>query len=241
MVVPVLVLERPFRGLVLRDLILHWRQLLLELGISGLLEVHWAPSFGADLAHVRAAGVLPPDLLQASVAPASEPVRLIADGVLAVIMLVILLGRIKLARGHDHGRDRLLEPALQRAFGLLGQSALRRVAVKDGCVVLRSEVAELTVQRQGIDVVPERAQQRFVGDLTGIVDDLNGLEVPRGTDRDLLVGRVGRAAAHVADGHRDDAIEHVERVLHGPEAPTGKGRGGIRPTGRGPAQQCYHQ
>ena len=108
-------------------------------------------------------------------------------------------------------------------LGFLRQPPLRLVVHEDAGAVLAAHVAELRVGGQRIDVAPEHVEELCVGDLAGVVHDLDRLGVAGLAGRDLLVRRVRRAAARVAGGGRDDAVQLVERRLHAPEAAAGEG------------------
>src|SRR5260370_14277640 len=100
-----------------------------------------------------------------------------------------------------------------------------------------------------MDVVREYIKELRIRNLGGVVYNLNRLGVPRPASGNLLIRRMRRVAAHVADGHADDAVELIEGTLHGPEAATGEGGGG-EPALRGSplvtetrhaARAWYHQ
>src|SRR3989449_9486245 len=158
------------------------------------------------------------------VATAAPAVGLVADRILAVVVLVILLRRVEPARGRDRRDDRLLEARLEAALRGVRRAVLRRIAVEHGSVILRPVVAELAVRLRRVDVVPEGVEQPLVTHLPGVVHDLDGLEVPRRAHGHLLVRRLSFAPARVAHGHGRDALELVERALHGPEAAAGERR-----------------
>src|SRR2546426_12845011 len=118
-------------------------------------------SFGLRVRRLRA-----PDFLEPPVATAAPAVRLVADRILAVVVLVILLRRVEPARGRDRRDDRLLEARLEAALRGVGRPVLRRIAVEHGGVILRPVVAELPVRLRRVDVVPEgveRSEERRVG------------------------------------------------------------------------------
>src|SRR5260370_14413077 len=83
-----------------------------------------------------------------------------------------------------------------------------------------------------MDVVREYIKELRIRNLGGVVYNLDRLGVPRPASGNLLIRRMRRVAAHVADGHADDAIELMERTLHGPEAATGED-GGDEPASSG--------
>ncbi len=112
--------------------------------------------------------------------------------------------------------------ALERRFGRFGQAALFVVVVKNPAAVLRAVVAELLVFDRRIDVVPEHVEQFFVGHFLRVIDDLHGFRMPGAARRNFLVGRIFFLPAGIAGGGRDHARQHVERVLHAPEAAAGE-------------------
>src|SRR5262249_51214980 len=129
-----------------------------------------------------------PELLEAPVPPAGGAIEAVADRVLAVVVLVVLLGRIERRRRDDLGDDRLLEGlrALERVARCLGRAALRLVGDEDRAAVLVAGVAELAIARRRVDVVPEDVDQLLVADLRGIVADPDRLGVARAAGGDLL-------------------------------------------------------
>src|SRR5204862_1398277 len=66
-------------------------------------------------------------------------------------------------------------------------------------------------------VLPEEAQDLVVARLLRVEDDEHGLGVARAAGADLLVGRVRREAAGVADGRGVDARRLPEDALGAPE------------------------
>src|SRR5258706_5503512 len=166
---------------------------------------------------------LAPELLEAPVAAAGVAVKLVAERVLLVVVLVVLLGGIEGSGRHDLGLDGLLEALLHLGLRGLGQALLRLVAVEDRRAVLVPHVAELAVLHQRIDVVPERVEQLLVTDLRRIVGYLDGLDVAGAARGDLLVGGILLAAARISRSGRQDARDLVERRFHAPEATGGEG------------------
>ena len=98
-----------------------------------------------------------PKFVQTPRASAACAVILISDGVLDIIILMGLFGRIKCRGGDDLGDDWLLESArlLNRGLGRFRQPLLCFTPVIDTCPILRALVAELRVCRKGIVVPPE--------------------------------------------------------------------------------------
>src|SRR5258707_1575987 len=91
-------------------------------------------------------------------------------------------------------------------------------AIKDCAAILVAVVAELSILRQGIDVVPEHVEQLVVAYLGRVVHDLHRLGMTSAAVRDLLVGRIGRMTAGITRGLADHALDLVEIGLHTPEA-----------------------
>src|SRR5262245_19605566 len=100
--------------------------------------------------------------LREPLVPAAVPaVELVAHGILPVIMLVVLLGRVELGSGNDLGHDRLREAP---GFGelplrLFGEAPLCLVVEKDRGAILPPVITELRVGRERINVMPENLQQ----------------------------------------------------------------------------------
>src|SRR2546428_9653138 len=225
-VVPVFVVEGRLGAFLLRHLVLHGVERFPERGIVGLLEGHGIPSFRWHALRLRRRRLVAPQLLQPRVAAAVPAIELVAHGILLVVALVVLLGRVERGRRHDLGRDRAPEALREALLRLLRQAALRVVVVEDRGAVLVAVVAELRLRRERVDVVPEDVEQLLVSELAGVVDDLDRLGVARAARRHLLVGGVLGVAARVADGGRDDPVQLLEGRLHAPEASAGEGRRG---------------
>src|SRR5438105_9042327 len=143
---------------------------------------------------------VPPKLPQPPVPPAAGAVLVVARGVLLVEVLMILLRRVELARGHDLRRDGCAQLAalLERLPRRLRQPPLVLVPVEDRRAVLASPVAELPARRHRVDVVPEHLEKPSVAHFAGIVHDPDSLRVPGPARRHLLVRRVLRLAASEA-------------------------------------------
>src|SRR5206468_3306773 len=224
--------------LVLRHLVLHRGERLRERRIVGLLEGHGIPSFPRHGFRLRRR--VAPELLQARVAAAVPAIELVAHGILLVVALMVLLGRVERGRRHDLGRNRTAEALGEALLRLLREAALGVVVVEDRGAVLVAVVAELRLRRERVDVVPEDVEQLRVADLAGVVDDLDRLRVAGAARRHLLVGGVLGMAAGVADGGRDDPRQLLEGRLHAPEAPAGEARRGVLLRARGPAERGQH-
>src|SRR5262249_57496928 len=89
---------------------------------------------------------------------------------------------------------------------------------EDQRAVLRADVVALAHALRRVVVLPEQAQDLLVARLGGIEHDENDLRVAGLPRADLLVGRVRRVAARVADGSRVDAGCLPEDALRTPEA-----------------------
>lgn len=139
-----------------------------------------------------------------------------------VVLLVIVLGPGELAGRKELGPN--LAPLLALlGQGLLGDPPLFLVVVKDDRGVLpgKGRLARVVAG-------PKALQQLLVGDLGGVIVDLDALRVVA----DAVVGRIGRAAARIADAGADDAGETPEPGVGAPESTEGKGRG-LGPLGSG--------
>src|SRR5438093_1643575 len=158
-VVPVLVLEGRLGTLVLRHLVLHRGERLRERRIVGLLEGHGIPSFPRHGLRLRRRRRVAPELLQARVAAAVPAIELVAHGLLLVVTLMVLLGRVERGRRHDLGRDRAAEALGETLLRLLREAALRVVVVEDRGSILVAVVAELRLRRPAW--MP-RAPRRFL-------------------------------------------------------------------------------
>ena len=99
---------------------------------------------------------------------------------------------------------------------------------------MRAAVAELPVVLRGVDVGPEDLEEPRIRDDLGVVKDPHGLDMPRLTGRDLLVGGRGLWPPLVAADDLYDPGGLLEVRLHAPEAAAGEERLG-KPT-RGQAR-----
>src|SRR5262244_150498 len=114
--------------------------------------------------------LLAPQLLEPGVAAAIEPVELIANGNLQVVILMILFGLVERPGWHDRRLDRLLEALLHRRLRGFRQRPLLVAMIEDCAAVLVAVIAELPILRQRIDVVPKHVEQTVIAHL-GRVDE----------------------------------------------------------------------
>ena len=97
------------------------------------------------------------------------------------------------------------------------------------------DVVALAHALRRVVVLPERLEELLVGDPRRVERDLDDLGVAGPAGADLLVGRVRRVAAGVADGRGHDAGELPEVLLVAPEAAEAEDRRSRVPSGHGPA------
>ncbi len=102
--------------------------------------------------------------MQTPITPAPQTVGLVADRILAVIVLVKWLRRVEPTLSHDRRDNRSVEPSRQLPLRILGDAPLRRVPKEDRGMVLRPVVADLPVGIERIDVVPESVDELVVAD-----------------------------------------------------------------------------
>src|SRR5262249_52384285 len=170
--------------------------------------------------------LLAPQLFEPRIAAAVEAVEFIADRILHVVILMVLFGLVERSGRHDLGRDRLLEALLDRRLRGLRQRPLFLAAIEDRAAILVAVVAELTILRQRIDVVPEHVEQLVIAHLGRIVHDLHRFGVTGAAVRNLFVAGVDGVPASVAGGGANYAVDLVEIGLHAPEAAAGEGGNG---------------
>src|SRR3954469_12565060 len=84
--------------------------------------------------------------------------------------------------------------------------------------VLRSEVRTLAVQLRGIVILPKGIQQNFIGNLFGLVANLNRFSMPRAVSAHVLVSRVFHFAAGVTNTRGCHARNLPECCFDTPEA-----------------------
>src|SRR5450759_1329980 len=133
----------------------------------------------------------------------------IAERIFGQILLVVILGEVELARIKDLGGDRAVALGLdrlliQRLRRLGGLALFGREGVDAG-TVLSADVVALAHALRRVVALPERLEQRLVGNLFRVVDHQHHLIVAGASRADFLVGRTGRQSAGIADGGDLDA------------------------------------
>ena len=98
--------------------------------------------------------------------------------------------------------------------------------------VLGADIVALAHALGRVMSLPERPEQLVVGDLARVVGDEDDLGVAGTAGARLLIGRVGRRAAGVADGGRVDAGQRPEQRSAPQKQPIPKIAGSI-PSGNG--------
>src|SRR5690349_23646479 len=105
-------------------------------------------------------------------------------------------------------RERLLILGLRR----LRRLPLRIGEVVDTRAVLRADVVALAHALRRVMALPERLQELLVAELLRIVDDEHDLIVPGLPGAHLLIGRIGREAAGVANCGDPDAGAEIPEL-----------------------------
>ncbi len=137
---------------------------------------------------------------------------------------MVVLGRVERAgcRGQDLGGDLAVagvrEDLLVGGPGRLGSGLLGVGVGVDRRAVLGADVVALAEALGGVVRLPEHLEQVRVRDLGGVVHDPHRLGVAGHAGAHLLVRRVRRGAALVADERRPDALGLPEAALGAPEA-----------------------
>src|SRR5262252_5738180 len=103
--------------------------------------------------------LLAPQLLEPGVAAAIEPVELIANGILQVVILMILFGLVECPGWHDRRLDRLLKALLHRRLRGFRQRPLLLAMIEDRAAVSVTVIADLPILRLMIDVVLKHLDQ----------------------------------------------------------------------------------
>ena len=142
---------------------------------------------------------------------------------------MIFLGRIEGSGGADRGHDRDAQLARGLRLGRFGGAPFGGVGDEDRGPILIALVAELAVGVGRIDRPQEAGNEVGVADLPRIVDHPHRFEMTGAAAADLLVGRVGGAAATEAGRRRDHARHMLEGGFGGPEAAAGEDRARRRP------------
>jgi hypothetical protein len=135
-------------------------------------------------------------------------------------MLVVRLGVIEAFERRDLGDDFSGEDVGGIELGDVGlcDAALLVAGIEDRRAVGGADVGALAVELSGIvGDGEEDAEELAVGDLRGIVDDLDGFGVAGGFGADLVVGGGGGRAAGVANRGGEYAFYTLEDRLRAPE------------------------
>src|SRR6266540_1427752 len=144
--------------------------------------------------------------------------------VLLVPLLVIVLGDPEGARRGDLGGDPVGQPLLLLVARRHGGGLLLRAEREDRGSILSAAIRPLPVAARRIVRPPEEAEQLRVADLLRIELDQERLGVAGPMAGDVLVRRVLRLSAGVADRGGDDAGHLPEPLLDPPEAALGEDR-----------------
>ena len=91
-----------------------------------------------------------------------------------------------------------------------GRGLLLGVVGEDGRAVLGADVGPLAVRGGRVVDRPEDVEELVVGDLLGVVVDLDDLGVAGPAGADVAIGRVGERPARVADGDVGDPLDLAE-------------------------------
>ena len=134
------------------------------------------------------------------------------------VLLVVVLGLVERLGRDDLGRHRLGELRLDARLGRDRRLLLLGRVEVDRRAVLAADVRPLPVPLRGVVRAPEEVEQLVVGDLLGVVLDLDRLGVAGRVGADVVVGGVVGVPAGVADAGAGDAGDLPERRLDAPEA-----------------------
>src|SRR5262249_53816412 len=136
------------------------------------------------------------------------------------VLLVVVLGPVESRGRLDRGDDRaaVLSALFESVFRFSRGSLLLGRVKEDDRTVLLADVGALAVPRRGIVVLPEDLEKLLVRDLRGVVVHLDRLGVARRSGADVLVGRVLRPPALVADRGCENPLDLPEGRLDAPEA-----------------------
>src|SRR5208337_3294826 len=147
-----------------------------------------------------------------------------AAPVIAVVILMVRLGRVEFGQGDELGNDRRAKDAAagEVLVRLLGRLLLLVVVVENDRAVIGAEVVFLPVQGGRVVSHPEDVEELLVADDRRVIFDLDHLGMAGQTGADHLVGRVRNVSAGVARDHRLHARNPLENRLHAPEAATAK-------------------
>jgi hypothetical protein len=144
--------------------------------------------------------------------------------ILEVVLLVIFLCRIKRFSRQDFGHDRLIEAAGFREFLFrrFSDLSLLVVIVVDRGLVGEPDIVKLAVSLSWVDVVPENVEQLFVGNLRGIIADLDRFPLLClvGVDKLIVRSLLGTAGITNHGFHIRPGL--VEGWLHAPETASGE-------------------
>ena len=152
-------------------------------------------------------------------------VDLVTYGIFAVVILVVILGRVEFGGRHDFHRQGLVESPgsfqlLKRIFGL---AALIFVVIEDCRAVLIAAVDKLAAAVGGIDLAPVDIKQVAVADFLWVKGDLDCLGMSGASRGYSGITRVGYFTTGIACDHLNDSVGQFKGCFHTPEAPAGEG------------------
>lgn len=155
------------------------------------------------------------------VAAAVPAVELITGGVFGAVALVIVFGGVELSGGEDVDVQFLIELLGGGGEDFLGGGDFLCIGGVDDGAVGGASVAELAITIGGVDMANIVVEELFVGELGGVVGDLDDFDVGFLACFGavvVFVSGVGDGAAAVAGDGLGDAVEFEHVSFDAPEA-----------------------
>ena len=116
----------------------------------------------------------------------------------------------------DPGRDQVPRRH-ERRLARFGGGLLGAGLMEDDRTVLGADVGPLTVHLGRVVHLPEEIEEHFVADPRGVENDAHDLRMPGPAAAHVMVARLVRVTAAVADRGLDDPVDTAERRLDTPE------------------------
>src|SRR5664279_3728614 len=150
----------------------------------------------------------------------------IAIGKSLEVILMLRLGVPEVAGWKDLGND-LGGPktcSIDVGNRIFGNPPLLVAGIENCRSIAGPDVVALAIARAGVVNLKEEFENLPIVDTGGIKDDLDGF----GVGIMIAIGRMGPAAACVADPRRQNAVAAANEVLYAPEATASKNGAFIR-------------
>src|SRR4029453_17652710 len=108
--------------------------------------------------------------------------------------------------------------------GLLSDSLLRFILIKNDGSILRSRIGALPVKRGGIVGLPKQIDDLSIGYFVWIVLYLNDFRMSRATRANILVSRIWNMPSRITAGYSQNSMHGLVNCFDTPEASTAEDR-----------------